>query len=428
MAANGKTDVGDTGETHKERLWVVSELYFPEMTSTGYYLTKIAEGLAADYDVRVICGQPNYSARGTVAPKHETLRDVKINRVFGMTLDKNVIPFRILNMLTLSFSVLFKAIRAFRKGDRVLVVTNPPLVPYLTNFACLVRRCHHVLLIHDSYPEILYAAGKLKKGSIAGRILEYLNRVLIARAESVVLVGRDMEQRLVKIHGSGLKRFVVPNWAELETVSPAPREENDLLRELGIAERFVFLYAGNMGHPNDIESFLEVAKRLQEEKSPVQFVFLGAGVKKKMLERTKERETLENITVLDSRPRSEQQEFLNACDVGIVSLVSRMKGVSMPSRTYNILAAGKPILAVCDEGSEIGLVVREEKVGWVVAPGDIEGLYTTICEISGASEELADVGIRARNAAVGKYSLEKAIEGYRYALSQVGRKGITTRS
>ena len=96
----------DTSEVSKPRLWVVSELYYPEETSTGYYMTRIAEGLADDFDVKALCGQPNYSARGTRAARHEFHNGVEIFRAAGTTLDKNVIIFRLLNMITLGvFSV-----------------------------------------------------------------------------------------------------------------------------------------------------------------------------------------------------------------------------------------------------------------------------------------------------------------------------------
>jgi colanic acid biosynthesis glycosyl transferase WcaI len=115
-----------TENNQRRNLWVVTELYYPEMTSTGYYLTKIAEGLAGDFNVKVLCGQPNYSVRGTRAKKREVHANVEIFRAFGTTLDKNNIPFRVVNMLTLSISIFFKAIRYFEKGDQVLVVTTPP--------------------------------------------------------------------------------------------------------------------------------------------------------------------------------------------------------------------------------------------------------------------------------------------------------------
>ncbi|NNE66013.1 MAG: glycosyltransferase family 4 protein [Pyrinomonadaceae bacterium] len=402
----------DKEKGKRPRLWVVSELYYPEMTSTGYYLTKIAEGLADDFDVRVICGQPNYSARGTRAPKRENLKGVEVYRGFGTRLDKNVIPFRIINMLTLGVSVFLRSLISFRNGDRVLVVTTPPLMPFLTGIAAKLRGSSHILLIHDRYPEILYAVGKLKRGSLTARILEMMSRSLIRSADRIIAVGRDMKKALSGLNEES-RIYVIPNWAELETVEPGPRSENELLLEQGLSDKFVFLYAGNMGYPNDIETILEAANRVRETDPEIHFIFLGAGVKKTLLEKTVKHKHLRNITVLNSRPRSQQQVFLNACDVGLVSLVKLMSGVSMPSRTYNILAAGKPILALCDRDSEVSKVLKEDNVGWSVEPGDLDGLVDVILKIKSSSEKIAEYGKNARIAALTKYSLEKAVESYR---------------
>jgi glycosyltransferase involved in cell wall biosynthesis len=207
------------------------------------------------------------------------------------------------------------------------------------------------------------------------------------------------------------KIWVIPNWAELETVSPSPREGNQLIKELGLSEKLIFLYAGNMGYPNDIKSFLNVAEKLTGNTN-IHFIFLGAGVKKNLLEKTVSEKKLQNITILEPKPRSEQQIFLNACDVAIVSLIKKMWGVSMPSRTYNILAAGKPILALCEKGSEIELVVQEDQVGWSIAPNDPELLLDTILQIEAQKHTFEELGRRARKTALEKYSLQKAISNY----------------
>jgi glycosyltransferase involved in cell wall biosynthesis len=229
-----------------------------------------------------------------------------------------------------------------------------------------------------------------------------------------------MKSRLESKVGVLNTATVIQNWAELETVSPASRTENPLLKELELEQKTVFLYAGNMGYPNDIETFIAVAEELDQTEPDVHFVFLGAGVKKPLLDNAVKALTLKNITILESRPREEQQTFLNACDVGIVSLVNKMRGVSMPSRTYNILAAGKPILALCDPESEVALVVKEEKAGWIVEPGDHAGLKRTIINIRNQKDQLASYGLNARRAAVSKYSLQVAISKYEKALKPGG--------
>ena len=398
------------------RLWVVSELYYPEETSTGYYLTKIAEGLSACFDVKVLCGQPNYSKRGDFALKKEMHKGVEIFRARGTTLDKNIIAFRLINMLSLSFFIFIKALFNFQKNDRVLVVTTPPLLPFISALASLVRGGSYVLLIHDNYPEILVAVGKTEKNSAVVKVLDFFNHQLYKYANKIIVVGRDMEELVEKkIRGLDIPIECIPNWAELEQVKPLIREENRLLNQLGLSEKLVFLYAGNMGHPNDLESIVRCAEKLKDN-SEFHFIFLGTGVKKKWLEIKIEGENLTNVTLLPPQPRSEQNIFLNACDVAFVSLVKNMWGVSMPSRTYNILAVGKPILALTEANSEVARVIQEDNLGWIVSPDNPDKLFQTIKEISRNRAQLTAMGKRARNAAIEKYSIEIAIHKYKKAL------------
>ncbi|MGB7210101.1 MAG: glycosyltransferase family 4 protein [Pyrinomonadaceae bacterium] len=398
------------------RLWVISELYYPEETSTGYYLTRIAEGLTDKFDVKVISGQPNYSARGTIAPKREEHKDVEIFRVAGTRLDKNVIVFRLINMLTLSTTVFWNSVRRFAAGDRVLVVTNPPTMPFVIAFASLLRGASYTLLIHDNYPEILIAAKKMREGSIGVKLLAYFNRWLYKYTAKIIVVGRDMQELVSrKTAGLDIPIVTIPNWAELESVSPEAKHRNTLLTDLGLTDKFVFLYAGNMGHPNDLESIVDCAEQLAEN-TKIHFVFLGAGVKRQWLKDQVTSRSLGNITILEPRPRSEQQIFLNACDIAFVSLVDKMQGVSMPSRTYNILAAGKPIIALTEENSEVARIIQEEQIGWNVRPGRPKELLIAIELAVDQRNEWKSMGERARMAAETKYSLEMALEKYRNAL------------
>ena len=188
-----------------------------------------------------------------------------------------------------------------------------------------------------------------------------------------------------------------------------------MLKDLGLEDKFVFLYAGNMGRPNDLESIIDAAVILKDSPE-FHFIFLGNGAKQQWLEKADTNNSLRNINILPPSPRSEQIVFLNACDVALVTLVKKMKGVSMPSRTYNIMAAGKPILAIAEKGSELDQVVNEEEIGWLVEPHDPYALVAAIKELYNHKEDLAGMRERARKAAVSKYSLDVAINAYKEAL------------
>ncbi|MEO7538633.1 MAG: glycosyltransferase family 4 protein, partial [Pyrinomonadaceae bacterium] len=264
--------------------WVLTEVYYPEEISTGYYLTAIAEGLAEDGPVCVLTGQPKHMARGQRAPKRETRNGVEIIRCWGTTLDKNVFLFRLINMLTIGLSIFLRSLRLFQGGDKVLVVTAPPSLPVTTTLAALIKGTSLTLLVQDSYPEILIAVGAVRPDSFFAGFVNFFNRWVYKYAAKIIVMGRDMKQLFEKkTTGLDVPIVVIPNWADIETIEPTPRGENALLAELGISDKFVFMYAGNIGHPTDVETIVGAAELLVDRKE-FHFVFIGAGVKKKWLD------------------------------------------------------------------------------------------------------------------------------------------------
>jgi colanic acid biosynthesis glycosyl transferase WcaI len=204
---------------------------------------------------------------------------------------------------------------------------------------------------------------------------------------------------------------IVTNWADIETISPKSRQENRLLKQLGIEGKIVFQYSGNMGRTHGLETILEAAVLLEGEES-IHFLLIGSGAKRHGVETYLAGSRLRNVTLLPLQPRQDLSDTLNACDVAIISFVKGTAGISVPSRMYNIMAAGKPILAVADDTSELALVVREENIGWVVRPGDKNALADAIQNAQSAPRKLKELGERARAAAM-KYSRSHAVDSYR---------------
>ena len=408
--------MGESAQTNENTLWILTEVYYPEEISTGFYLTSIAEGLAAGRKVKVLTGQPKHMSRGTRAPKREVRNGVEIIRVWGTTLDKNILVFRLINMLTIGLSIFLKSLTHFKKGDQVMVVTAPPSLPVTTALAALIRGASFTILVQDSYPEILIAVGATKPDSAFVKSVNFINRWVYKYASKIIVMGRDMDELFVqKTAGLDIPIVTIPNWADLESIHPTPRGNNTLLKELGLSDKFVFMYAGNIGHPTDVETIIDAAEKLLDREE-LHFVFIGAGAKKSWLDDNVEKRSLKNVTVLDYRPRAEQIVFLNACDIGLVALIKGMWGTAMPSRTYNIMAAGKPVLALTEAGSELAQVIDEEGIGWHIEPGDGDDLVAAILDIYERRSDLDEMGKKARDAAIAKYSTPTAVESYRKAL------------
>ncbi len=406
----------------RRRLWVLSELYHPEETSTGYVVTKIAEGLAADFDVRVLCSQPTYASRGIRAPDIEVHNGVTIRRCPSTTLDRTVRAYRLLNMLTISASLWLVAVASVRRDDRLLVVTNPPLLPFVAATVAWLRRASLLLLVHDVYPDVLTASGLISRTGFLARRLRRLSQWLYGSALRIIVLGRDMKRLVETAMGvPGDRIDIIPNWADAETIHPTKRTENALLAELGLTDKFVVQHTGNMGYTHGLECLVGAIEKLRSEED-VFFLFIGTGVKRAWLEAKVRELELPNVSVLH-RPRSDQLNILNACDVAIITFVTGMAGVSVPSRMYNILAAGKAIIAVVDDNSELAVVVRDERLGWVVPPGEANGIVQAVLAARRQPDVLLDMGRRAR--AVGEgYSLSRTIEAYRRLLVGLESSGM----
>lgn len=408
---------GKFTRSNGNRLWIVSEVYYPEEISTGYYLTYIAEGLAKDHTVSVLTGQPKHMARGFRAEPFEIRSGVEIHRVWCTTFDRRSLLLRLLNMLTVGISMFLRSLCLFRKGDKVLVCTAPPSLPFTTTIAALLKGSTVTVLVQDSYPEILEAVGTVRRGSFISKMVHTVNRWVIKFASGLIVMGRDMEE-LFRRKAGGLdpQIFCIPNWADVENIEPTDRKDNPLLKELGIDGKFVLLFAGNIGKPTDVETIIAAAKAIRDAEPHVHFLFIGAGAKADWLKRTAAENGLTNVTILDYRPRAEQIVFLNACDVGLVALVKGMLGTAMPSRTYNLMAAGKPILALTENGSELSMVIDEENCGWHIEPGDPSKLSALIAQISRDKENAKKLGENGRRAALEKYTGEIAVSKYRNAI------------
>jgi glycosyltransferase involved in cell wall biosynthesis len=211
---------------------------------------------------------------------------------------------------------------------------------------------------------------------------------------------------------------VITNWADLEEIVPAHRAHNVLLKKLNLADKFVVQYAGNIGRMHGLEVLLEAAKILKE-RTDIHFLLVGSGAKKQWLESLAKKEGLNDVSFLSPQPRSDLADVLNASDVAIISFIPGMAGVSVPSKMYNILAAGKPIIALVDHDSETAMVVREEQIGWVVPPERPDLVAAALEEASADRQCLLEMGKRARAAAEGKYSFQRVIESYRELLENV---------
>ncbi len=331
---------------------------------------------------------------------------------------------KMLNMFTSSTSIFWLVIKHVRRNQPVIIVNLPPLLPLLTLPICRLKGARVSLLIHDVYPDSLVVAGVLAKNSRTESVLSLVFNRLYRMAHNIIVLGRDMQSLLAaKTHWEESRIFVIPNTADVDQIRPVSQEKNSLLKRLGLEAKFVVKYAGHMGRTHDLEMLVRGAQILNELDPDIHFVFSGSGPKKAQLESTISSRKLKNVTIIPFSPRSEIEDSLNACDVGVISMLPGMAGISVPGRIYDLLAVGKTVIAVTDAHSEIALLVREEKVGWVVEPEDISGLVVAVQSAKADPVRLVEMGRRSRWVAENKYARCHQIEAYYHLIEDMSNLG-----
>ncbi len=378
-----------------KKIWIISEFYYPVVTSTGYYMTEIAEHLAQKgFDVHVICMGSKYNETQDLCfKKEEKHNGVCIQRILTNNIDKNNFLKRAIRLLWASWCMFFKILLNVKKGDALLVVTNPAFLLLFIPIIKKIKKCKFYLLVHDIFPENLVAIGKLKKGTKAFRWSKYCFDRAYAKSDVCISIGRDMSE-IIKEKTKGKNSIIcIPNWADNDIVFPVDKKETLLYKSVKkLQGKFIFQFAGNLGHAQGLDNLLSAIKLVDNQ--DICFLFIGGGAKSETIKNFAR--SRDNIVVIGFQDRSTQTDFLNACDVSIVTLSDGMFGLGVPSKSYNIMATGKPILMIGDKESEIALCIKDYDLGWVVNPNDPVALKNTFETIYLQHENLIALGNNAR--------------------------------
>lgn len=397
---------------NKKTLWIVTELFPPDETSTSYILGEIANAMVAKYRVKVICGPEIYDKRKKLDKNNQFSLDpsIEVFRVKGLDVDKNTKIGKAVGLLSMSLRLLKVAKRNIKKDDKVLLVTNPlPLILLISRLKLKVG-FELSLLVHDIFPE------NAKPSNIYVPFEPLIKKLFdraYSRADMLIALGRDMKevlmQKINSIKSSSVNKpqiVVIENWADIKNIFPQKHKTcNSIIIE----------YAGNIGRGQGLPIFLD--NFIRAKNSHLAFTLYGTGASEEPLKQMVAENQLSNVVFNGSYFRSQQNEVLNACHLALVTLADGMYGLGVPSKSYNIMAAGKPILFIGNLKSEIALTVSESNIGFCFDSKDTEGLIAFLKQLSlDMLPQLEEMGARARELAVSKYSEESILHKFQITL------------
>jgi glycosyltransferase involved in cell wall biosynthesis len=389
---------------------IISQHYPPDPSTTAAIMAEIASHLAEDADVLVLSGTP-YSAPLASASR-PSVAEIK-NRIP----EKGALARRAAAELLFTSRAFFALLRHARRGDVVITVTAPFMLPYASVGAAWLKGARSALILHDLFPDVLVMSGVLKDRSIVAEMIRAANAVMFRMIDRVVTIGRDTERLLYRYRGltPGKIRFI-PNWA---TLAPAvrPIDPSNRFRR-GISARFVVGLSGNLGFTHDPLVVFQAAQLLQQrqQETDIHFLLSGWGLGFETLKQLQAEAKLANVTLVDRVADAELEAFLSSADVWLIPYRRNVAGVSVPSRFYNVLAVGRPVILVSEPEAEAALIVAENRLGWVVMPGASGELAEAVRAAS--RSEASPMAARAV-AAAGSYARDRAMMSYRSLVAEL---------
>ncbi len=403
------------------RIAVLCPHFAPDTAPTGEVITRIVLELAElGHEVHVVTALPWYREHRIEDGwegkwmRRETTEWGSITRVnpFPGTDKRNLVR-RALGFAGFSALAGLGSLR----GGRVdaVIAMSPPLTMGLTGWGThLVRRGPLVFNIQDVFPDAAVETGAITNARIIA-VARWLERVSYHRAAAVTVLSDDLRDNVAaKVKPAHRDRVhVIPNFVDTEFIRPADRR-TALRAELGIGDEPVVLYAGNVGFSQSLEMVVEAARRFPQ----ATFLINGDGAARTTLQ--EQAAGLANVRFSGYQPKDRVPEVLATGDIHLVPLKAGLGRVSVPSKTYSILAAGRPVLAAIDPGTEVPRMLAASGGGVAVAPDDLEAFCAALADLLADPADAARMGAAGRRWVQGAASPAAVASAYERLIRSLG--------
>lgn len=393
----------------------LNRFYWPDIAATGQMLTDLAEDLAArGWRVTVVASQTSYDGRPAKLPAEEWHQGVRIIRVKSSSHTRHRKIGRLVDYVTYLVGATARLLW-LDPPRAVVAMSDPPFSVAIALVVGRIRGAKVVYWVQDLFPDIAAALDVMSSRSLLYQVVRRLAAWMHFRCDAVIALGPQMVRALVAAGAHPERTTFVHNWADLSGVRPIPPAENAFIRAHRLDGKFVVLYSGNAGRAHAFGAVLHAARALRAE-SDVLFLFIGGGQRIPSLKQQCEQAGLTNVQFLDYQPRAELASSLSSASVSLVTEDPSVVGLLVPSKTYGILASGRPLLFVGAARSDVARVVREADCGIVIEHEDGEGLVQAIRRLRDDASLRRRLGENARQAAEERFGRSKGTRDWERAM------------
>ncbi|MBR5842569.1 MAG: glycosyltransferase family 4 protein [Bacteroidaceae bacterium] len=280
--------------------------------------------------------------------------------------------------------------------DLIYLVSTPPIQGVLGGLLKKIKRVPFVYNLQDIFPDSLVGTGLAKKGGLLWKIGRVIENFTYRNADKIIVISEDFKRNIMAKGVPEEKIVVVYNWVDEEAVKHVAREDNKLFDAYGLdRKKFYITYSGNIGLTQNMDMLLEVAKELETAEPDIQFVLIGEGAYKKRVQEIIAEKNIGNVALLPFQPYEDISHVFSLGDAGLVISKPGVGENSVPSKTWSILSASRPVLANFDE-NELKTIVAENQCGIFTKAGDKEAFKQAILDLYNDKSRCEQLGRNGR--------------------------------
>ena len=399
--------------------------FAPDTAPTGEVITRIVdEFIAAGRHIHVVTALPWY--RTHAIEEGWSGRLVRRERTpWGSIIRVHPFPGKSKSNLLrravgfVGFSAIAGICTLFAGGihrrPAAIISMSPPLTMGLTGWlAARLRFTTAIFNIQDVFPDAAIETGAITNKRIISAA-RWLERVSYHRSDAVVVLSDDLRDNVVaKVSSRHVNKIkVIPNFVDADRIVPMDRMTS-YRRELNIGDEIVVMYAGNVGYSQSLTMLLHAAKNMPS----ITFVINGDGAARAELET--QAAGLPNIRFAGYQPRDRVGEVLASGDIHVVPLRTGLGAVSVPSKTYSILAAARPVVAAIDAGTEVTRILDHSGAGVSVTPDDEEVFTAALQHMVANIDEAREQGRKGRQWVETHVSPAAVAQSYLSLIADIG--------
>ena len=407
------------GRAVGRELLIVSQVYPPDPAAVGQHLADVAEAMVRrGWRVTVYTASRGYDDPTVRYISRESRAGVDVHRLPLSSFGKASIVIRLVAQLLFVTQALPRVLFQSRVAC-LLVSTSPPFMGFFGAVAAAILRVPMVWWVMDVNPDQLVAVGRIRPGSWAVRVFDWMNRRALAAAREVIVLDRRMAEVMQQKSPVPISMHVIPPWAGTEPQGAVTPSHNPFRDSLRCEGRLVVMYSGNHAITSPLATLLAAIPSMGHA-GALQFVFVGGGAGKAGVDRLISERPELPVRSLPYQPREALPFSLAAADVHVVSLADEAVGLVHPCKLYGAMAAGRPLIAIAPADSYIGEIVATHGIGWRVSHGDVAGMEAVLQEVQEAgSERLRLMGEIAKEVASRVFPRAEAVAAVCDVIDQV---------